>query len=438
MKENNYLKDKERGIINKKLFDLKKVNNDNNIDSDLLDKRILNISNDTNIFPSNEKRIINYSLILTNIINHIQNNSKETIKEDESKINLLLLSSLKDLPIKILCLNCMFTFNEEKNNYPILRYISSKIDKYYDKNNNLNKKIFIKILNSFSHFLFTNKQYFYAYYFLKKAKNLVLTLNDKAEIKQINLFYSDILDYINKYIRSKYNLFIDKNKMNESKLNIINKALTEILIKNTNKKGIINKNENQNNSKIDNYEDESGSYIFMINKDWVMRAKVFIDYYNISLMEMMEDEFLKNAFNEEYILYSYFNELKDKNTKYSMNNLYPGPIDNFNLLKYRDAWEDMINEDENYFIKDNLILNKDYYLISQRNWNILNEVFDSTNEIKKNENENVEIIEIKALILEKRLRKKKNKNLLRRRYIQIRENTKIINLKKKNNEMYKL
>ena len=430
MKENKYLKDEERGIINKIIYDLKKVNNDNDIVSDLLNKKILNITNDTNIsFSSNEKIIINYSLILTNIINHISNNAKETINEDESKINFLLLSSLKDIPIKILCLNIIFKFNEEKNIYPILRYIINKVIKYYDANNNLNKKIFINILKSFSNFLFTNKQYFYAYYFLKKAKNIVLTLNDKAELKQINLFYSDIFDYINKYIKSKYNLFKDKNKMNESKLNIINKALTEILIKNTNKKDIISKNEN--NTNVDNYEDEFGSFIFMINKDWVMRAKVFIDYYNISLMEKMEDEFLKNAFNEEYIVYSYFNEFKDKNTKFTMNNLYPGPINNYNLLKYLDAWEDTINEDENYFIKDNLIINKDYYLISQRNWNILNEVFDSTNEIKKNENENVELIEIKALILEKRLRKKKNKTLLRRRYIQIRKNTKIINLKKK-------
>ena len=159
-----------------------------------------------------------------------------------------------------------------------------------------------------------------------------------------------------------------------------------------------------------------------------MKTKIFIDYYIISLKEMMEEEFLKNAFNEEYVLYSYFNEFNNKNEN-SMNILYPGPIDNFNLLKYKDTWEDPINEEENYFLKDKLEINKDYYLISQRNWFILNEIFDSTNEIKKNENK--KYIEIKVLILEKRLKKRKFKNLLRRRYIQIRNNCTIKNLKEK-------
>ena len=436
MEENNNLKDEEKeNEFNNDIFNLKIANNDNIIYTDLSNNDILNISNDKGISSLAVKTKLNYSYIIKRIIDNIKNNEKDNIYENQYKINLLLMSSLNDISIKYICLNYLIKFNEDNNNYSMIKYIFSKIYKYYENNNKLNKNIFINILNSFSQILFRNKNYFYAYYYLKKVKKLLGTKNNNTEI---DLFFTDISECISKYVKSKYDLFKDKNKMNKDKLKMINDALKEILNNNSSDKKDIK--ENKNGGKFendnDNDNDEYCSYLYMINTNWVMRAIVFIDYYKIYLTEIMmqDDNFLKNAFNEENILFTYFKELNDKNDKndkFSTNIMFPGPIDNYNLLKNRDFWEDSINDDENCFIKDNLILNKDYYLISQRNWSILKDIFDSTNEIKKNENENIELIGIKALILEKRFRKKRNKDLLRRRYIQTRKNTKIKKLKEK-------
>ena len=438
MKENNN-SDEEKinnnSIINSNnKYDLKEVNDDNIIDNYYANKDTKNISNNKNNFYmcniNVKKQNINYSLIIQNVLSNILNYSREKAFDDEYKINLLLLSSLNNLSLKTICLYIIFTFNEVKNNFSLLKYVVNKMNKFYENNRNLNRKIFIYILKSYSEIAFKQKQYFHAYHFLKKAINYSIEENDSKEQEKINEFYIEVLGGINKYIISKKELFKDKNVMNENKLKNLNKILGEILMQNNEIKNNDEKNKN-NKEENNDYEEEYGTYLFAISKKWVMQTKIFIDYYNISLKEMEEDEFLKNAFNEENILNLFFNESKDKENSCSMSILYPGPINNYDLVKYKDAWEDPINEDENYYIKDKLVLNKDYYLISQKNWIILNEIFDSTNEIKRIENNNIELIQIKALILERRLKKKLYKNLLRTRYMQIRKNSTVKKMKEK-------
>ena len=431
-------------IPNEIKYSLKKENNDNN-----LEYKIFNEDDSGNIIniQSNKKEIkvkrqeINYALIVKNVSNDILNKMDGKYFDDEYKINLLLMSSLEDISIKSICLYFKYKFNENKNNFPMLKYILYKIERYNEKNKSIYIKLFVYILKSYSELLLRKNNYFYPYYFLQKAKNLLSTIQDSnKELEDINSLLPTILERSSRYIKSKYELFTDKKIMNEKKLNDINQILREILLQNNSSVG--NNNSENDGGEINNKNnfiediDEVGSYSLMISKSWIDKTKIFIDYYIISSREMMLED-LKNAFNEDYVLYSYFKESKDKN---DMSILYPGPIDNNNLLKYRDAWEDNVNEDENYFLKDNLEIYKDYYLTSQRNWNRLNEIFDSTNEIKRNEN--CEFIEIKALILEKRLKKKVNKHLLRRRYIQIKKKCRIKNLKEKiirciNNELKK-
>ena len=434
-------------IPNENKYSLKNANDDNNIEYNIsnIDDNIINNQNNKNdssiINTRIKKQEINYAFIIKNISDNILNKNKEYFFEDEYKINLLLMSSLDDISIKSICLYLNYIFNEKKNNYSLLNYILYKMNQYNEKNKNIYIKLFVYILKSYAEILLKRNKYFYPYYFLQKAKNLLSTKDDcRKELEEINLLFTTILEGSSRHIKSKYDLFTDKQIMNEKKLNSINNVLREILLQNNSNKGNNNNikvDENINNkNSINDDNEELGTYSFMINKTWIDKTKIFLDYYIISSREMMLDE-LKTVFNEEYVLYSFFKESKDKN---DMGILYPGPIDNYNLLKYRDAWEDDVNEDENYFLKDNLEIYKDYYLTSQRNWNILNEIFDSTNEIKRNEN--TEFIEIKALILEERLRKKVNKHLLRRRYIQIRKKSNIKKLKEKifrciNNELKK-
>ena len=419
MKESNNVN--EENISNNK-YTLKDSNNDNDII--LEDQENNNIEDNeeekTSSKIKNNKQHLNYSVIVKSVLDNIKSMSKSKTFIDEFKINLLLFSSINDISLKTLCLNCIFRFNEEKINSPILNYIVNKTNALYKNNKNVNIKSFIYILKSYSQILYQRKKYFYAYHFIEKAKLLLSYANNEKESEEINMAFSDIRDMTNKYINSKYELFKERERMSEKKVNDINKILQEIIL--SKKINVINENDDNNN-------EEYGSYLFMISRKWVIRAKIFIDYYNISCKEMAEEEFLQKAFNTYNLLNFYFKEENEKNN-FSSDTFYPGPINNYNLINYKDYWEDYINDDENYYIKDNLVLNKDYYLITQRNWNLLNEIFDSTNEVKKCEN-NFNYIILKALILDKRFKEKKNFNLLRRRYIKIKEKIKINKLKEK-------
>lgn len=402
-------------------YSLKLINDDNELDDrDISNKLIMN----KDINAENNKKVqLNYSLIIRNVIDDIMNCQYVKKIEDEYLINLLLMPSINDIFIKTLCLNLKFKLYEYKKDYLMIKYIINKVNKSYENNKNLNIILF-SILNSSSQIFKEKNNLFYAYYFLRKAKNLAKNIYKGDELKKIDSSLLELSEEIYEHINSKYEIFKNKNKMNKNTLNLIIKILNEILIQ---QNSYIKE---ENNNDFNDEKEICGSYLFAINKDWIMRAKIFIDCYRVFADGMMDENFLESIFNKEQILDNYFNDLSEKEGMNSYNTLYPGPIDNFNLLRYKDFWEDPFNDDENYYMKKNLVLNKDYYLISQKNWHILNEVFDSTNEIKILEN-NSGFIELKPLILDKRLIKSNDKDLLRRRNIQIKKNSKIKWLKEK-------
>ena len=180
MKEKDSSSDEE--IIIKKedkksnKYDLKSANDDNTIEYNLFNNDIKEISYNKNETISNIKNIkninqdLNYSLIIKNVLNNISNNLKDSIPEDEYKINLILISSLGDTSIKSLCLKFIFQFNENKDNDSLLKYILNKIYNYYENKKEINIKSFIYVLKEYSHILFKKSNYFYIYHFLKKAK----------------------------------------------------------------------------------------------------------------------------------------------------------------------------------------------------------------------------------------------------------------------------
>ena len=407
---------------------------------------IINIENSDNIDIKNNIRIhnkeeneekdynnnnqnlqLNHSVIIKEVIDNLLKNSKEMSIQSEYKINLLLMSSYENIDIKTLYYNLIFLFNIIKKKFPIIKYIINKINNFYEKNKEINIKIVINMLYLYGKNLFEQKRYFYSYNFLRKAKNILRNIPLEKELEEINSIYFKVLEKINIHIKSKYELFKNRNKISENKLILINKALDKILIQNVNI-------QNDINNIINNDEiEENDSYLYIISKNWVFKAKIFITNLNVSLKnEEKEDSFLENSFNEDYVLYSYFEDLNE--SKNSDNSIYPGPINNYNLLEYKDFWEDPINEEENIFIKKNYKLNKDYFLINENEWKMLNDIFDSSNELKIKRNkikENVEFIKLKALILDKRLGKNILLNSLKRRIIQIKNNYDIKQLKEK-------
>ena len=176
MKENNSEKNKIE--IN---YDLSEINNGNDIEFDL--SNIENFDNTSKKISNIKKERINfnYSLLLKNIISDIKNNRKHRYYEDEFKINLLLMTSFKNVHFKLLCLNLILQLNNKIEFSNLAKYIISKTIKYLDadKNNNLNKKTILSIYISTSRILFLAQNYFYSFFYAWKARNLVNKMGKK-------------------------------------------------------------------------------------------------------------------------------------------------------------------------------------------------------------------------------------------------------------------
>ena len=296
MNENN--SEKNKNEIN---YDLSEINKGNDIEFDISNikdfddtsKKISNIKK--------ERLNFNYSLILKNIISDIKNNKKQKYYEDEFKINLLLMTSFKNIHFKLLCLNLILQLNNEKEFSNLAKYIISKINKYLNANKNidLNKKSLLSIYVSTSRIFYLEKNYFYSFFYAWKAKNLLIKMGKnkyKEESEEISNLIGQLKDMLVDHINLK-EIYFKEDIMD--KLRNINKIL-DSLLRESQIKDNKNNNQIQNNdindiNDINNNEDDNsdyGSYIYLINKEWIMKAKIFIDYYIIASQEQIsEDKF---------------------------------------------------------------------------------------------------------------------------------------------------
>ena len=434
MKENNSGENKKI-----KNYDLTDINNDNEIDFCLPNNENENSSNKDFINNNKRKKLkLNYSLIIKNVMDDISDNRKERYYEDEYKINLLLMTQFNNIQIKLLCLNNILQFNQYKELLPIVKYILTKTWKYYnEKNFELNLKSVINILTISSRLLYQEKNYFYSFFYIYKAKYIISKARNKKIFKiendELTAYLSQVKDKIENKLNNKLENF---SNFNGKKLEEINKILDNILRENQ----LINLNNNDDpqkseeikNNKLEenidnktdniNDNDDYGSFLLLINKDWVMQAKAFINYYKILTQEsFFEDDNIKAAFEITNVINSYFRIKSDSDKGEKLSTAYPGPINNFTLLKYKDYWEDVNNEDENYFIKKNF---EEYFHIKEKYYNYLKDIFDSTNDIRIYEKK-IEYFEIKVLILDKKFKELIAKKLLKLRTIKVRKNMNI-------------
>jgi hypothetical protein len=168
MKENNSEKN-----ANKNNYDLSEINKGNDIEFDL--SNIENIDNKSKTISNSKKERLkfNYSMILKNIISDINKYRQERYYEDEFKINLLQMTSLKNVYFKFLCLSLKAQFNNNVQFSNLFRYILSKIKKYITKDNiALNNKLLISVYLASSNIFFHEQNVFYAFYYVWRARNL--------------------------------------------------------------------------------------------------------------------------------------------------------------------------------------------------------------------------------------------------------------------------
>jgi hypothetical protein len=134
-------------------------------------------------------------------------------------------------------------------------------------------------------------------------------------------------------------------------------------------------------------------------------------------------EYFKIVFNSINILNYYLNEDNEKNKYYA----FPGPVDNFSIIDWNDSLDDPLNVDENIFLKSDF---KDYYLLKKSDFELLKDIFGITNIIKRKK-DNLEFIQIKSIIFDKRFKDKKNNKLLKKRTLQIKKTSTVSEFKNK-------
>ena len=354
-----------------------------------------------------------YKLNLFSIITKI--NSSKTISskkiENEYTLNLLLMSSKINQSNKFICLLLLLFLNQDKKeNQHFLNYLLSKI---FQLSNNLKITKIIEnyIIFKDTNFLENPNNFFYSKKNLLELKQILVNNNsDLNTLTSIENTLKNVEKSISEYLVKCQNIFLNASSMEDNKVEQL-KNITYRLC----------------NEKKEEYND---SHIFYINKKWVFKSKLFIDTFIEARKEKLQKLLLFDSFNENKVYEAYVqNEDNNITLKNYYGIVFPGPINNYQILDIRDYWYDPINLEENIILKKGLILNEDYFLLDENEWNLLKDIFGATDEIKRKKNQN--FYNIKVIIIEPKLGLKENKHLLKLKMMQIDGNSTIKDFKKK-------
>ena len=360
---------------------------------------ILNKKNNK-IFESNENSE-KFNFNLEKIFEKIKEQKNNDTKNNKNEYYCNLLKNCLDLtPLtKMEYLELLLYYNissEDKNyKYYIFKKISKNLNLIRKSINEKEMSKYNEILIKQILFLEEENNYFYSYHIL--SEDIIYT--NQSEIKKIK---KQIEEELLSFVSNKRKIFekLEKNDFIKYK---------DILTR-------TRKNKN-------NYD--GNEILYAINNLWINKAIKFFDDI-IYLIDNDGKNNYKQIFDLYEIYYTYFHKNQKKI------NFFPGLIDNYNIIDYKDIWKDNNNdkEDENYLIKKDLVLGKDYSFVNETEWKELKELFGATNEIKKKMN-NLELFDIKAIIFDKRIIKYNKLNLLRYKHIIIGKNNNIKNLKEK-------
>ena len=416
--------------INLKGINIKRTNKKNIIkDNNNLNQNITNDPTNINNIENKEKKQ-KYNYNFSKIIREGKNLSDNEENHDKIQYNCnLCLNSLNiDIANKLNAF-CLLTFINQKKDSNYVYYLNNRIFKNIDKFKGIDNFIFIRNLYRASqNLLKIENNYFYALYYCELAKNI----SKKSQIDDnskylLNQLLNEINQEISQYINRKKNLLNNVKSYSMEQVYYIKNILDGI--------------EKENNFDNNQY--------YLINKKWVEKAKYFFDEYEKLRKSTIKEDFdffMQHSFNSEKVYKYYIDNLNNNPLNYNdlLVPIFPGPINNYSITLFKDFWYDSLKIDsqENYFIKEGLEINKDYYLIKEDSWKCLNVLFQSTNEIIRKGND-YDLKIIKCIIFDKSLKNEKKRIELRRKYIQISKKKNVFDLKLKilrffdnnNNEM---
>lgn len=423
--QNNQNEEQNNNIINEEKKQDKNENKDkiilSNADKIDIDK----------IWNNESKYKIKYTTVLEFLK---RREEKKYYNENEYWCNILLLPPDIELSNKMSILNLLSLYYHKKRKNELIYNIANKIDKYSDSFNAIDPafgiNIFLKAVNSLND-KFT---FLYAYKYMMKIKNIIdknlVTIKKNYNINSINQLHEEIkLNMINhitnykiKYCDENYIKLEDIYKLK----NIIDSLIADkYSLENDEVSTSENERNDSNNSK--------NIYLFAINKEWIIKSKFFIENY-IKAKEGKLDNFYEESFDPKYVYNSYFDEKEQKNDKNKNEKkgfyAFPGPVSNFEITSFKDYWADLINFDENDFIKKDMKLKEHYFLVKENDWKLIKDIFGATNEIKRKNN--IDLVQLKFILFDKRIDAEfDNVNLLKQKYILINQNSTIKQLKDK-------
>ena len=163
-----------------------------------------------------------------------------------------------------------------------------------------------------------------------------------------------------------------------------------------------------NEEKETNEDDE---FIYLVEKNWYENCKIFVN-------ELLNGKNINRFFDAEEIRKNWNN-----GNRFGYNDMYCGPINNFNIIETKDFWFDPQDKYTNVFIKNNLDRN-DYVILNKNKYEIIKDNFNNYDvfEIERKIDE-IHLLKLKILILSSFFFEKNKENYMRRRSIQISKKT---------------
>ena len=388
----------------------------NEIDNSEQNKELNNVKKSINEDLKNNLLINNlpdYKLNLFHIITKVSS-SKNVVsktKENEFILNLILMSSKLNKSNKLICLLLLFYLNQnEKKNLNLLTNLFTEICKLAVKQENIpNIENYISINDP--SFIVNENNLFYSKKNIHALKIMISNKNcDLHYITTIENLLKDINKNIKAYLNERRNEFLNKTIMDDNHLTQLKNIIYQLC-----------------DNKI---EISENSQVYIINKKWVFRTKLFLDTYSEARKENIEKLLLEESFFVDKVYEYFMRKADDTKLKNYYGIVFPGPINNYDLLDLRDNWVDPSESNENYIIKDNLILNEDYFYLEENDWNYIKDIFGATNEIKR-KNKEQNFYKNKIIIFESRLGSHENKHLLKKKIMQIDSNLTVKDFKNK-------
>ena len=400
---------------NKNEIILDEININNNQDNNVIDNKD-NIENEenNNLF---ETDLLKYNFDYATKFNSINYLSLDPIKKKKFLLLIFLMSSKLNFFNKTISLDRLYSIFDLEKNENMIKYIILKLLKYIK-----DRRTSIHMVNTNSFFcngiLSNNINYYFVYNVLKELKKI----NKNVSLAQ------DVIKEINQIITVKITCFenLFRNLKNDESIYNIYKFIKYLLnpSKNQEKKEIIKEEEKENGK---------DGYLYIISRIWLENANLFLYNYVFSKKSKTLPDFFEDAFSIDNVISVFLSPkkieapVKDKNYY-----PFPGPINNLFLTDYKNVLFDPQNLDENFLIKKNLKEYKDYFWIQNKDWTLIKNNFDATNEIKRKRNE-LEMVRISAIIFDYRMRKYKNESIdfMQKKVIQICKNRSIKDLENK-------